>query len=104
MQESFATFDRMLRLGVEPDVVTMNLLIKAAGTAGRLNVVEQLYGQMLNIGPQPTSITFVHLFSACDNSQRKDYAWLHQVQHLDLLLVIACLVFKVGLSEDEACL
>ncbi len=79
LQEAFATFDRMLGLGVEPDVVTMNLVIKAAGAAGRLETVEQLYSQMMSIGPSPTSITFVHLFAAFQNSLRKDYAWLSQV-------------------------
>lgn len=78
MQEAFKTFDRMLHLGVEPDVVTMNLVIKAAGTAGRQDAVEQLYSQMMSIGPKPTSITFVHLFAAFQNSQRNDYAWLSQ--------------------------
>lgn len=72
----------MLQLGVEPDVVTMNLLIKAAGMSGRLHVVEQLYNQMVNIGPTPTAITFVHLFSAYENSQRKEYSKLLQVLKL----------------------
>lgn len=69
----------MLELGVEPDVVTMNLVIKAAGAAGQMQAVEQLYSQMISIGPSPTSITFVHLFAAFQNSQKKDYTWLSQV-------------------------
>ena len=69
----------MLELGVEPDVVTMNLVIKAAGAAGQMEAVEQLYSQMMSIGPSPTSITFVHLFAAFQNSQKKDYTWLSQV-------------------------
>ena len=79
----------MLHLGVEPDVVTMNLVIKAAGAAGRMDAVEQLYSQMMSIGPTPTSITFVHLFAAFQNSQKKDYAWLSQVCPLSLETVLS---------------
>lgn len=79
LQEAFATYARMLGLGVEPDEVTMNLLIKAAGLEGRLDKVEELYNQMKRIGPQPTSITFVHLFAAFQNSRRKEPVWLLQV-------------------------
>ena len=76
----------MLQLGVEPDVVTMNLLIKAAGSGGRLDKAEELYDQMKRIGPQPTSITYVHLFSAFQNSHHKEPTRLLQVQGAFLII------------------
>ena len=89
LQEAFAVYDKMLHLGVEPDVVTMNLVIKAAGAAGRMDAVEQLYDQMTSMGPTPTSITFVHLFAAFQNSLKKDYAWLSQVCLLHFSIVLS---------------
>lgn len=69
----------MLQLEVDPDVVTMNLLIKAAGISGQLHIVEELYHQMVTMGPTPTAITFVHLFSAYEHSERREYGQLVQV-------------------------
>ena len=57
------------------------LLIKSAGYAGRLDAVERLYSQMTHIGPTPTAITFVHLFSI----SRSFYA-LHFLQRFFFLV------------------
>lgn len=79
LQAAFAVFERMLERRVDPDAVTMNLLIEAAGNGGRLDKVEELYGQMQVLGPRPTSHTFVHLFSAFKRGREKNPDWIFQV-------------------------
>ena len=76
----------MLLLGVEPDAVTMNLLIKAAASDGRLDKAEELYRQMRVLGPPPTSVTYVHMFQAFQGSRSKDPARILQVAPLSLFL------------------
>lgn len=69
----------MAALGVEPDSVTMNLLITAAGMEGKFETVDKLYSQMQALGPAPTSHTYVHLFNAFHNSVRKEADWIFKV-------------------------
>ena len=76
----------MLLLGVEPDAVTMNLLIKAAASDGRLDKAEELYRQMRVLGPPPTSVTYVHMFQAFQGSRSKDPARILQVSLPSLAL------------------
>lgn len=80
LQASFATFDRMLSLGIEPDGITMNLLISAAGAEGNFEKVDELYRQMVSIGPAPSSRTYVHLFTAFHNSLKKNTDWIFKVR------------------------
>ena len=86
MQASFATFDRMVTLDIDPDSVTMNLLITAAGMEGRFETVDQLYKQMKALGPAPNSHTYVHLFTAFHNSTQKDADWIFKVHILSISL------------------
>lgn len=76
MQAAFETFAKMLTLDVEPDAVTFNLLIEAAGNAGRLDKVKELYAQMQLLGPQPSSHTFVHLFTAFKKCGSYNADWI----------------------------
>lgn len=92
----------MLALGIEPDVVTMNLLIQAAGMEGRFDRVDQLYRQMRNIGPAPSSHTYVHLMGAFHNSHKKDPDWIFQVgkSWLSVLLKTTCTYGAGPLSQN----
>lgn len=78
MQAAFAAYEKMLSLGLEPDAVTMNLLIEAASIARRLDKVNELYEQMQRLGPSPTSHTFVHLFSAFKTCNGRNSKWIFQ--------------------------
>ena len=72
-------FANMEELGIKPDAITINGLIRAAGAQGRLDKVQELFARMCDVGPAPTKHTFGHIFSAFHDCKRKDVDWLFQV-------------------------
>ena len=82
--------------GLEPDIVTYNTLIKAAGAAGRLADVKQLFEEVVQDGLRPSPVTYNVLFSAAARSGSRDATWLmatydamsavHGIQPNDLIL------------------
>lgn len=62
-----------------PDIITYNSLLKAAAAAGLLEEAQRLYAELLRLGLQPTTFTYVGLLKAAANARSGDTAWLLQV-------------------------
>jgi len=66
----------LILAGMNPDIITINSLIKCAGRAGLFEEAVDLYKRSLKQGIQPTAITFTSLFSAAAGCQKADAHWL----------------------------
>lgn len=66
---------------VEPDIVTYNSMIKAAGVAGRMEDVKKYYYKIVEGGSglKATARTFTSVFSAASSCKHADALWLIQV-------------------------
>jgi len=62
-------FEKMIRSGVRPDVVTYNTMINVLVKSQRLNDAFDLFGQMKASGIAPTIVTYTSLIDGCGKNQ-----------------------------------
>jgi pentatricopeptide repeat protein len=69
----------MQREGVDPDVITFNSLIKAAGRAGRMSDALAAAAELRAAGLRPTAVTYASLLHAAARTRHGDAEWMLQV-------------------------
>ncbi|CAM9281736.1 unnamed protein product, partial [Discosporangium mesarthrocarpum] len=86
--------------GVEPDAMSFNLAIRACGKEGRRETAATLLAEMVEIGLQPTRLTYQYMLASCRavREGKVDWrgAWKHSLALLEEMR-------EGGITPDHSC-